>query len=220
MLICGIDEAGRGPAIGPLVIAGVAIHEEQEAQLKALGVRDSKLLTPAQRERLDAAIRQVGRALTYAIEPAEIDAAVTSDETNLNWLEADYAARILNELAPDVAYLDCPSPNIEAFVEYVRQRLTVKCQVVAEHRADAKYPVVGAASIVAKVLRDAKIAALKAEFGVDFGSGYPADPATQAFLDAHYADYPFFRTSWESYKRIVEQKRQRQLGDFSGKPGG
>lgn len=215
MLICGIDEAGRGPVIGPLVIAGVALHAEEEPKLRALGVRDSKLLSPLRRTQLEAEIRHLGRVVTHVLEPAQIDAAVLSDTTNLNWLEADHAARIINELAPERAYIDCPSPNIEAFLAYLSARLTVKCELVAEHRADAKYPVVGAASIVAKVLRDAKIAALKDAYGVDFGSGYPADPLTQAFVRDHHADYPFFRTSWESFRRVVEQKRQRSLQDFA-----
>jgi len=154
MLICGIDEAGRGPVIGPLVSAGVLIEEKDEAKLKALGVKDSKLLTPQQREILYKKIIAVVKDYNIKIlQPFQIDAAVNNPVHNLNWLEADSMAEISNELKPDKIIVDCPSTNIKAFTEYFRKKLKIKAEIVAEHKADLNHPVVSAASILAKEIK-------------------------------------------------------------------
>ncbi|MDO8481427.1 MAG: ribonuclease HII [Nanoarchaeota archaeon] len=212
MRILGIDEAGRGPVIGPLVMAGVVGDEKK---LKALGAKDSKMLTPKQREDLFEQIKSLATDYKIVIiPPAEIDAAVLSKNTNLNWLEADHAAEIINALKPDRAIVDCPSNNLKKYTEYLVKKLTCKPEMVVEHKADANYPSCSAASILAKVTRDREIEKLEKKVG-PLGSGYPSDPTTQAFLKRHYLDYPgIFRKSWESYKRLVEVKKQRNLGEF------
>ena len=216
MLICGIDEAGRGPVIGPLVSAGVLIEEKDEAKLKALGVKDSKLLTPEQREILYKKIIAVVKDYSVKIlQPFQIDAAVNDPVHNLNWLEADSMAEIANELKPDKIIVDCPSTNIKAFTEYLKKKLKIKAEIIAEHKADLNHPVVSAASILAKVTRDKEIEKIKDELNKDIGSGYPADPKTQEFLKKNYKKYPeIFRKSWESYKRLAESKKQKNLSDF------
>lgn len=215
MLICGIEEAGRGPVIGPMVMAGVLVKEEDESKLKSMGVKDSKLLTPKQRENLfDKILKIVKNHKLIILQPAEIDAALNSDSSNLNWLEAQTSAKIINKLKPEKVILDCPSPNIQAYVNYILKLLDKDIEVVAEHKADVNYPVVGAASILAKVTRDLEIEKIKKKIG-DFGSGYMADPKTKIFLDKNFEKYPdIFRKSWISYQDVVNNKHQKKIGDF------
>ena len=216
-LLCGIEEAGRGPVIGPLVMCGVLIEEKDEAKLKSIGAKDSKLLTPKTRELLFDQIK--GMIKDYKIiiiPPAEIDKVLLSKDSNLNWLEADTSAKIINALKPDKAVLDCPSPNIKAYKEYVRKKLdNKKIVLVAEHKADVKFPVVSAASIIAKVTRDREIEKIKKNIGINCGSGYPSDEITKEFLKKHYKDFPdIFRKTWSSYKRVAGVKNQKKLGEF------
>jgi len=214
--ILGIDEAGRGPVIGPLVIAGVKIKEEKEQNLINIGVKDSKLLSPLQRERMyDSILEIADQYKIIIISPKEIDEALNSDSTNLNWLEADHSVDIINSMKADKAILDSPSPNIKKFTEYIEKKLKTKTAIVAEHKADLNYPVVSAASILAKVTRDAEIEKIKEKIKINFGSGYPSDPFTQRFLKENYEKYPeIFRKTWSSYKKMFEAKNQKNLGEF------
>ena len=213
MFVCGIDEAGRGPVIGPLVIAGVVANEEQEKKLMELGVKDSKMLTPIQRERMFDKIKEiVERYEILAVLPKEIDDAVNGkDGLNLNWLEAVKSAEIVNKLKPNKVILDCPSTNIEAYADYVKKKITGRVDVVAEHKADQTYPIVSAASILAKVTRDDMIQELKKKHKVEFGSGYPSDPMTQIFIKHFWNKYDFFRKTWKTYQAISKGKSQTKL---------
>src|SRR3989338_1299003 len=160
MLICGIDEAGRGPIIGPMVMAGALIREEDEKKLKAMGVKDSKLLLPKERERLFDGIREIAKdSVILVIGPEEIDDAVQGkDGLNLNRLEAKKTAEILNTLKPNIVYVDCPSNNTSAYNHLLGSQLTFKPKkLITEHKSDTRYVVVGAASILAKVTRDREI---------------------------------------------------------------
>jgi len=213
--ILGIDEAGRGPVIGPMVMAGVIIEEGQDENLKRMGVRDSKELTPQKREHLFEGLREFYRHHIIIIPPGEIDDALASPKLNLNWLEAEKAALIILELKPDIVILDCPSTNTEAYAAYVRKRIPEGIKIISEHKADSNYPVVGAASILAKVTRDAEITKLKAVAGEDFGSGYPSDPLTVSFLERKWSKFPFFRKSWSSYQRVAKKTEQSMLDSFS-----
>lgn len=215
-LICGIDEAGRGPVIGPLVICGVLIDEKDEIKLKNIGVKDSKLLTPTKREDLFEKIKKIVKKYEILIvQPKDVDSFVESDHLNLNWLEANVSAGIINKLSPDKAILDCPSPNTRAYKEYVEKQLEKNIEVAAEHKADVNYPVVSAASILAKVTRDAEIEKIKKKIGVNFGSGYPSDEVTQDFLKKNWNKYPeIFRKSWSSYKNFSEAKKQKKIDEF------
>ena len=216
MKICGIEEAGRGPVIGPLVMVGVLIDEEDEQKLVNLKVKDSKLLTPKQRKGLyEKIIQIVENYKIIMILPNEIDAALKGgDDMNLNWLEAQRSAQIINELRPDKVILDCPSPNKKEYAEYLARYLENKTEIIAEHKADVKYPLVSAASIIAKVSRDREVERIKEEYDIDFGSGYPADPKTKEFIEKNYNKYPFFRTSWSTYKKIAKKAHQKTLKGF------
>lgn len=216
LLICGIEEAGRGPVIGPMVICGVLIEKGKEKELKRLGVKDSKLLTPKQRERLFEEIKRgVNDFNIIILQPGEIDKAVDSDITNLNWLEADKFIETINVLKPDIAYIDCPSNNTGAYKEYIADRVkNKKTRLIVEHKADQSYPVVSAASILAKVIRDNEIEKIKKKYKIDFGSGYPSDPFTRQFLEKSYNKYPIFRKSWVSWKNIAKKNGQKRLSQF------
>jgi len=217
--IVGIDEAGRGPVIGPIVICGVLIDEKDNERLLNIGVKDSKLLSPLKRERMIDGIQQIIKDFhCMVVQPLEIDAAVESDTINLNWLEAMKSAEIINVLKPEIAIVDCPSPNTNAYASFLLERLNdKKTRIIAEHKADANYPSVAAASIIAKVTRDAEIEKLKRHVGMDFGSGYPADERTVKFLKENWQKHPeLFRKSWAPYKKLVEDNhpKQQSLSSF------
>lgn len=210
MTICGIDEAGRGPIIGPLVMCGLCVKKEKE--LEGLGVKDSKMLTPKQREEAYKCLVKFKHHVVV-IMPEEIDAAVRSENgDNLNWLEGRKVAEIINFLKPKTAVVDCPSPNIPAYTAALKKQLTNGAEIIAEHHADANHLVVGAASIIAKVTRDRMIEDIKKQVGIDFGSGYVADPKTAAFLQKNWNKHPeIFRHSWAPYKKLVREMGQRKL---------
>ena len=212
MLIAGVDEAGRGCVIGPLVIAGVLVKEENLRFLKQLGVKDSKLLTAKKRESLFSEILKIAENhFIVKLQPSEIDHAVDSGRKlhKLNRLEAETMAQIINTLKPDEAYVDAADVLEERFKHHIQERLTIKTILTSKHKADRIYPAVSAASIIAKVTRDNDIAALAAQHG-DFGSGYLADPKTMTFLKQWLktnGDYPdFVRKSWKPAKKAMNEK--------------
>ena len=211
MIIAGVEEAGRGPVIGPLVMAIASIHEKDEFKLKALGVKDSKMLTPLQRDRLFNEIKDLCKYEIIKVNPSEIDKAVDSEETNLNWLEADKSAILINKVK---VTLDCPSTNLKAYKQYVLKKLKYKPKIVVEHKADERYTIVAAASILAKVTRDNEIKKLKVKHGVDFGSGYPSDSLTINFTRKNFDKYPFFRKSWDTWQKAKRRGGQKSLGEF------
>lgn len=198
-------------------MACLAIEEKNLHKIEKLKVKDSKLLTPRQREHLfDRILKTVKDKAITIISPKEIDETLESDSLNLNWLEAIKTAEMINKLKPDKAILDCPSPNITAYREYVRKYLENKnIEIIAEHHAESKFPIVAAASIIAKVTRDREIEKIKKEIGIEFGSGYPSDPITQKFLKENYNNYPnIFRKAWLSYKKLKEGKKQKNSPEF------
>lgn len=214
MLIAGIDEAGRGPLIGPMVICGFALDSSKINYLRDLKVKDSKQLSPAQRERAFRELTTIGAHHVIIVEPAEIDKAVlagTSD--NLNWLEARKAAAILEKLQPAQAIIDCPSPNLKDFTNYILKHMSFPLDVRCEHKADANHEIVAAASIIAKVTRDRLIEEIKVKQKVDFGSGYMADERTSSFLLKH-PEFPEIRKSWAPYKKLMQGKVQKGLKEF------
>ncbi len=203
--ILGIDEAGRGPVIGPLVMVGFLLEEGKLGELAKLGVRDSKQLTAAKREELEPKIRGLGEVFMEIVHPWQIDAE------NLNILERKAAKRIISAAKPDKAFID-------AFERKLDKKLQFQgVKIIAEYKADDKYPIVGAASIVAKVHRDNAIKALAEKYG-RMGSGYPSDPETRRFVEAWIKTNKtipeFVRKSWGTTRGIVEKAEQKSLADF------
>lgn len=215
--ICGIDDAGKGPVLGPMVLAGIVVDEKDVDTLKELGAKDSKLLTQNQREQIyTKIIKFVKTYKIIKIPPEEIDKHVLSETSNLNWLEADKVAEIINALRPDEVIVDCPSNNKKAFANYLESKIKVKTSLRCEHKGERFYPV-AAASIIAKVTRDREVDFLKKKFG-SIGSGYPSDVITKKFLKENWNKHPeIFRHSWSSYQEYSEgkkSKKQKTLGDF------
>ena len=215
MIICGIDEAGRGPIIGPLVIAGVAISENKLPKLEKLKVRDSKLLTPEQREELFDKIIKIADYEINIIEPQEIDSR-NAVGTNLNKLEALKAAEVIKVLNPDKVIVDSPEPKAEKFTGLISKHLTNSPEIISEHKADINYPIVSAASILAKVTRDRLVKEIEKEIGCAIGSGYPADPICKEFLDNHLKPEheKFLRKCWSTYRELKKANEQKNLRDF------
>jgi len=215
-LTLGIDEAGRGPVIGPMVMAGVVVTEEQTEQLRNIGVKDSKLIPPRIREDMFEMIKKIVTSYKIIIiPPKEIDDALESPDLNLNKLEALKSALIINELKPEKAILDAPSINTKAYEDQVKFYLKNKDIIfVTENKADLNYIEVGAASILAKVTRDAEIEKIRKKYG-EIGPGYPSNPITQAFLKQNWEKHPeIFRKTWETYKKIARAKSQKELGEY------
>ncbi|NWF86839.1 ribonuclease HII [Candidatus Bathyarchaeota archaeon] len=216
MLIAGVDDAGRGAVIGPLVIAGIVMEETNLPRLKELGVRDSKLLSPSRREMLAIEIKRI--AQKYAViklSPKEIDKVVETGRKlhKLNRLEAQTMAKIIETLKPDIAYVDASDVLEERFKKHIQECLSFKVEIVSEHKADRTYPIVSAASIIAKVERDKEIADLAKKYG-DLGCGYPTDTKTLRFLQQWLqkkGEYPdFVRKSWKPAKKVKDENTMRQ----------
>lgn len=213
MKVLGIDEAGRGPVIGSLFIAGVMIEEGQENKLD--GSKDSKLLAHKKRIELDKKIKANSEYLILEVNPQEIDEALLSDHLNLNWLEAHKQAEIINKLKPDKAIIDCPSPNCGKYKEYLKDLLDNKeTELIVEHKADLNYLTCAAASILAKVKREEHMDKIKVKYG-DTGAGYPADPKTKEFIKNNWQKHPeIFRKTWSTFKNQEKMKSQKTLDGF------
>jgi len=212
-VICGVDEAGKGSVLGPLVVAAVAVPSGDI--LDGLGVRDSKAVSPKERERLYPLIRKRCRVATIRLDAQEIDAIRI--EMTLNAAMARTHARAIDRLSPSCAYVDACDVNSLRYGEMVKGNLVRQCEIVSEHHADVKFPVVSAASIIAKVTRDRAIATLAKKYG-EIGSGYPADPVTIRFLEIWIAEHgsppPIARKSWKTISAMLARRSQRSLMDF------
>jgi ribonuclease HII len=212
-VICGVDEAGKGSVLGPMVIAAVGISSEDI--LADLGMKDSKLLVPKERERLYKIIRKKCRVAVVSLDAQEIDAV--RREMTLNAVVARAHAHVITKLSPHCAYVDACDVNTFRYAEMVKNHLGNPCEIVSEHHADVKFPVVSAASIIAKVTRDRAIALLAKKYG-DIGSGYPSDPVTirflHAYIDEHRIPPLIARKSWKTVSAILAKKAQSSLGDF------
>ena len=216
MLIAGVDDAGRGSVIGPLTIAGVLMKEEDLPKLKELGVKDSKLLSPPRRETLAIEIKRIAQKYSVMkLSPKEIDRVVETGKKlhRLNRLEAQTMAKVIETLKPDIAYVDASDVLEERFKQHILECLSFKVEIVSEHKADRTYPIVSAASIIAKVERDKEIAELANKHG-NFGCGYPTDPKTISFLQQcleKLGEYPdFVRKSWKPAKKAKSENDLRQ----------
>lgn len=209
-MICGVDEAGKGSVLGPMVVA--AVGAENKDDLRDLPVKDSKLLTPRQRSGLYAAITMRCRIATIIIPADRIDLSRT--EITMNECVARAHASVIRRLRPEAAYVDACDVNERRYARMVRSHLTDPCTIISEHHADETYPIVSAASIVAKVVRDAEIEQIAADYG-PIGSGYPSDPDTIAYLSAYIRDNrrppPIARKSWKTVTILMDDLFQTRL---------
>ncbi|MGZ5546997.1 MAG: ribonuclease HII [Nitrososphaeraceae archaeon] len=216
LLICGIDEAGRGSVLGPLVIAGINIKNSDIKKLEEIGVRDSKVLTRKKRGFLFDKILDISEFVCiYKIDCKTIDENVY--QRKLNKLEGGIMSTIIKYLEADVAYVDSCDVNINRYTNYLKSNLDLKnnTSVIAMHKADRINPAVSAASIIAKVTRDREIQILEENFQ-NIGSGYPSDKKTMYFIHnwiKEYKEFPnFVRKSWKPVREII--CKQSKIYDF------
>lgn len=205
MQLCGVDEAGRGSMLGPLVIAGISLNKSNIRKLTALGVKDSKKLTPKKREKLyKLIIKLADDYYVTQIPPRSIDASV--NKHGLNRLEAKYMAKVVLKLDPDTSYVDSCDVNPKRFGKEI-SKLSDNHKIKSYHHADSRFVIVSAASILAKVTRDKTIAKLRKTH--DLGSGYPCDSITVKFVTRYYKKNKslptFVRKSWKPVRLIVSK---------------
>lgn len=214
MKYCGVDEAGRGSVMGPLVVA--IVRTDGDDGLVRMGVKDSKKLTPRRREILYGEICDRYEVESLEVSAEEIDAF--RKKISLNEIESNMFAEAVKKLGSGLVYADCPDVNTAAFSD----RLSKKCgegyRIIAEHRADDTYPVVSAASIVAKVLRDRRITEISEELGESVGSGYPSDRVTMEFIERWIKEKrvppPHTRCSWEPVRNLMTLAANTRLSDW------
>ncbi|WP_316504428.1 ribonuclease HII [Nitrosopumilus sp.] len=204
MQICGIDDAGRGSMLGPLVIAGISIEKRKLRKLSLLGVKDSKRLSPKLRDHLfKKIIEVVDDYYITKISTRSIDASVKKH--CLNNLEAKNMAKVVLKLQPDVSYVDSCDVNSTRFGREI-SKLSDNHKIKSYHHADSRFVAVSAASILAKVTRDRAIEKLRKNHNL--GSGYPSDSVTVKFVTKYYQINHlmpnFVRKSWKPVQLIVD----------------
>ncbi len=192
-----------------MVVAGVSAEPKALEALRDLGVKDSKAVRPEKRRALYDEIVQRSIVVHWvAVHPPEIDEYVTHGRKyrRLNYLEAMHMAAVIGKLGARRVFVDAPDTNPTRFSLELSEMLDPCPKIVAEHRADVNYVVVGAASIIAKVERDRAIERLREENG-DFGSGYPSDRRTIDYLKEYVrkegSQPTFARKSWKTWRRIL-----------------
>jgi ribonuclease HII len=219
--------------LGPLIVSVICVSKGKEKKLADIGVRDSKMLTKRKRTFLFDEIKSIcEECKTYTISNEEINSAMKSN-ISLNQLEAMRFAQLVDELSSDVdkMYIDSPDVRAERFgmriglsatkpmsvmgVDGVRKGTRGGIRIISEHKADAKYPVVSAASIIAKVIRDAEMERIERESGIELGSGYPSDKYTIEAIKSNLASKrlnPYIREYWKTLEKI----KQRKIKEFEG----
>ncbi len=187
-LICGVDEAGRGPLAGPVVAAAVILDPARPIA----GLKDSKKVTPANRERLAEEIRR--HALAWAVASASVEEIEQINLLHAAMLAMKRAVEALNPAA-DEAWVDgsrCP-------------KIALPCRTIV--KGDALEPAISAASILAKTERDKemeKLAVIYPEYGFDRHAGYPT-PDHLAALDA-WGPCPVHRVKFGPVSKAIEQR--------------
>jgi ribonuclease HII len=214
--VVGLDEAGRGSVLGPLVVGAFLIEEGREDELRATGVKDSKQLSALRREEVRSRLGELGECRAVALPPRTVDRYVARG--GLNRLELETFGALVRALRPDVAFVDACDPDAARFGRRLSALVGPRTSVVSAHRADETVPCVSAASVVAKVARDAEIARLQATIEEALGSGYPSDPVTQQCVDRHARDGgtipSWMRRSWETVQRVKRAHPARTLDGF------
>ena len=220
MLILGIDDAGRGPVIGPMILAGCLIDSKIEGELKKLGVKDSKQLTQKRREFLSEKIKEMAETFEVTLAyPEEIDGK-NKEGINLNALEAIKMAEVINKINKGYGKIkvvvDCPSVGIEKWKDFLKTKIDnlSNLDVICEHKADVNHVAVSAASILAKCVREIEMDKLKEKYGKEIGSGYCSDPLTTKFLANNIEIHDtkgIFRKSWSTWKEAASVAEQKKL---------
>lgn len=217
--VLGIDEAGRGPVIGSMFIGGFMIEEKDLEKVRKLGVKDSKKLSDKKRERLAEKLREIGEPFLKEIEASEIDEL--REVMSLNEIEIQGFTDVIERADADRIIVDLPGPNGDRFIRKMKAELPSRFSerdFTAEHGADDSFPIVSAASIIAKSARENHVDELKEKYGYDFKSGYPHDQPTISFLEKYLEERgdlpPETRRSWSTAQRILKESEQSSMDDF------
>ena len=205
-IICGIDEAGRGSLLGPIIVAGVCVTKKSISEMVEIGIKDSKLLSPKKRQVLFGHVINLAESICLCrINIEDIDFHVFRN--NLNLLEAEAMAITIRNMKSDKTYVDScdvnPSRYQRTIKSFLKQNNT---KLVSMHHADRLSVVVSGASIIAKVIRDSELSKIRIKYG-DVGSGYPSDKKTIKFVKEWFRQKneipPFARKSWKPAQMIV-----------------
>ena len=198
----GVDEAGKGPVIGSMFVAGVLNFEG----LEKLGVKDSKRLSPTKREYLAKRIEDATEVFVVEMTASAIDERRKTH--TMNEIMVERFSVVIAHFQPDKAIVDAADVKPERFAANIRtnyeKAIGREIEIISEFKADDRYPLVSAASIVAKVHRDRSVRAIEAKLGVEIGSGYPSDPKTVQFLKGVLKETDFdaipgyIRKSWKT----------------------
>lgn len=218
-MIAGIDEAGRGPVIGPLVIAGITAPDQE--LFEQMKVKDSKQLSAKRRTVLAEHIKNLATTIEVIIIKAN-DIDDMRKVMTMNEIEVHAFTRIIKKLKPDRCFVDAADVNSKRFGLHIAAHLPKKIEIISKHKADNIYPIVSAASIIAKTRRDQEVRTiaktLEKRINQPLGSGYPSDPLTQQFITSWVQKYstlpPHTRKSWKTAQRICEQHTRKTLDDF------
>jgi ribonuclease HII len=206
LMISGIDEAGKGPVLGPMCVAGVLMDDAANGALLKLGVKDSKQLAPKKREILARDIRIIANKY-FVLEVSALQIDELRKNMTMNEIMVVCYAKVLEELRPDHAIVDAADVIAQRFGENIKKKYMREITITSEHEADVRYPIVSAASILAKVRRDMLVKELGEKIGEDLGSGYPSDAKTINFLENWVKEHgslpDFARSSWVTSRRIL-----------------
>lgn len=217
--VLGVDEAGRGPVIGSMFVGGFMVDESEISELEDIGVKDSKKLSEKKRESIRDSLDSIGEFELKEVEASDIDEL--REVMTLNEIEVEAFADIIGRFEPDRVIVDLPEPDGDRFIKKLKSKLPPRfsgVEFTAEHGADDSYPVVSAASIVAKSAREEHVAGLVEKYGFDFKSGYPHDREVIEFLETYLEEHgelpPEARKSWATAKRVVKNSEQSSFSDF------
>ncbi|MBW9222083.1 ribonuclease HII [Methanothermococcus sp. SCGC AD-155-C09] len=238
-IILGLDEAGRGPVLGPMVIALVKATEKDLKKFEELGFRDSKKLNKSKRNGLYDIIMENYEVKTIILEANEIDSMI--EKTNLNNIEIGVFSKLINKVLKEEynikkgnmddiycnkkikIYIDACSNDERAFKNKIKSKLIFhnkNIEIIAEHGADDKYKIVSAASIIAKVVRDRIIDNYKNIYG-EIGSGYPSDRITINYLKNYIKEHgelpDIARKCWKTSKNIMKNNNKRKEESVNNK---
>ena len=219
-LTLGIDDAGRGPVIGPMVLAGCLIDDKTSKEFKKLGITDSKKLTQKRREILAEIIKEKSETFEIIIISASDIDKSSYEGVKLNEVEAIACASIINKINKGFTKMkiivDCPSVSLIKWTDFLKTKIKnlSNLEIFCEHKADKNHISVSAASILAKCTREIEMTKLKELYGDEMGSGYTSDPATQKYLEKYilkHNDKGIFRKTWATWKKAHEKIGQRTL---------
>ncbi|CAJ0584868.1 unnamed protein product, partial [Mesorhabditis spiculigera] len=227
--VLGIDEAGRGPVLGPMVYGCAISPVDKDAELRSLGVDDSKALTEAKREEIFDDMNDSGetkQVVAWAIQCLSAQYISSSmlkrNKISLNEISHNSAIQLIRDaLAANVnvveIFVDTVGPK--ATYQAKLERIFPGISITVSEKADSKYPIVSAASIAAKVTRDRRLRAWEfRETGVNVPeAGFGSDPNTKKFLaggvDPIFGFSSLIRFSWKTADLIVEKRCAKAAWD-------